>query len=82
MCVCILSRWEQAEGTAVPFGLGLDLPGERLLRGGRGGRVPGGGAEAERLPGRDVFHRLVCLSFRPCHSLVLQSKTLCVCDNF
>lgn len=63
MFLRVLSRWEQAQGTAVPSRLGLDLTGERVLRGGRGGKVPGGGAQAERLPGRDVFHWLVCLSF-------------------
>lgn len=55
-------RWEQAEGPAVSPGLGLDLPGERVLRGGRGGQVPGSGAETERIPGRNVVHRFVCLS--------------------
>lgn len=53
----ILSRWEQAQRTAVPSGLVLDLSGERVLRGGRGGQVPGSSAQAERIPGRDFFHQ-------------------------
>lgn len=57
-----MSRWEQAQGTAVPSGLGLDLSRERVLCRGRRGQVPGGGAQAQRIPGRDVFHWLVCLS--------------------
>lgn len=64
-----LSRWEHAEGKAVPSGLVLDLSGERVLRGGRGGHVPGGGTQTERLPGRNVFHRSVSLYFS--RSLIL-----------
>lgn len=52
-----LLRWEQAQRPAVPPGLGLDLSGERVLRGGRGGQVFGGGAQTEGLPGRDLLHQ-------------------------
>lgn len=58
---CLLFRWKQTRGTAVPSRLGLDLAGERILRRRRRGQVPGGGPQAERIPGRDVVHRLVLL---------------------
>lgn len=68
-------RWKQTLGTAVPSRLGLDLAGERILRCRRGGKLPGGSPQAERIPGRDIVHRLVlpCLflfEWRPfpvCH---------------
>lgn len=59
--VFILFRWKQTLGTAVPSRLGLDLAGERILRCRRRGKLPGGGPQAERIPGRDIFHRLVLL---------------------
>lgn len=59
--VLFLFRRKQTRGTAVPSRLGLDLAGERILRRRRRGKVPGCGPQAERIPGRDVFHRLVLL---------------------
>lgn len=59
--VLFLFRWKQTQGTEVPSRLGLDLSGERILHCRRRRQVPGGGPQAERIPGRDVFHRLVLL---------------------
>lgn len=54
-CFFIFCRRQQTEEPAVPSELGLDLLREAALRGGRGGQVPGSGAEEAGLPGRDLL---------------------------
>lgn len=51
----VFCRRQQTEEPAVSSELGLDLLGEATLRGGRGGQVPGVGAEEAGLPGRDLL---------------------------